>query len=308
MSSRNLDQDYYRFAKLPYLELRRTEFSRQHYKPHSHQQLSIGAILAGSTQVHYQGKFQTAKQGDLVIINPEQVHYCNPAAGDFRSYYMLYLDSQWCKTKFAALFYLKENCRAEGNQEIDEQRKSHQEEISPQERVLSLSQENSEQVFCPSMTLKDPELFQNYLTTVDALLSRQLTQAEQRLEQLVFELFSRHFSLPQKQQPEHALTQQCRRHLLADLAAAISIEQIAQQLDCRTETLIRQFKRDTGISPKAFLNNARIEQGKLLLKQGYNQADVALAVGFSDQSHFHKAFVNFTSATPGQYQKVYSSD
>lgn len=293
MSSRGLDQDYYRFAELPYLELRRTEFSRQHYKPHSHRQLSIGAILAGSTQVHYQGKLQTAEQGDLVIINPEQVHYCNPAAGDFRSYYMLYLDSQWCRKKLELLFFKEE---------------SHQEESSYEGNIHPLGLEKNDPVFCPSMTLKDPELFQNYLDTVDAILNQQPSQAEQRLEQLVFKLFSQYFTLPTKQLPEHVLTQQCRQILLTNLATPLSIEQIALQLGCRVETLIRQFKRDTGISPKAFLNNARIEQAKLLLKQGNSQAEVALAVGFSDQSHFHKTFVNFTSATPGQYQKINSSD
>lgn len=293
MSSRGLDQDYYRFAELPYLELRRTEFSRQHYKPHSHHQLSIGAILAGSTQVHYQGKFQTAEQGDLVIINPEQVHYCNPAAGNFRSYYMLYLDSQWCRKKLELLFFKEE---------------SHQEESSYEGSIHPLGLEQNDPVFCPSMTLKDPELFQNYLDTVDAILNQQSPQAEQQLEQLVFKLFSQYFTLPKKQQPEHILTQQCRQILLTNLATPLSIEQIALRLGCRVETLIRQFKRDTGISPKAFLNNARIEQAKLLLKQGNSQAEVALAVGFSDQSHFHKAFVNFTSATPGQYQKISSSD
>jgi AraC-like DNA-binding protein len=34
--------------------------------------------------------------------------------------------------------------------------------------------------------------------------------------------------------------------------------------------------------------------------------DVAQATGFSDQSHFHKAFTAYTTATPGQYLQARS--
>ncbi len=280
-TSRSINQQYWRFESLPHIELRRTEFSTQHYKPHSHKQLSIGAILEGCTYVNYQGREQLAQAGDLVIINPNKVHYCNPSSGHFRSYYMLYLDAGWCQEKLSALY----------------------------SQVVPSGEFDLQQIHCSQMTLQDPVLFKQYIQVINYFIENELSQADLMLDQLMLQLFSQHFSpivhiASGIQAPsEHKFTQYCRQSLLADMALPPGLDQIAQELDCRTETLIRYFKRDMGISPKAFLNNARIEQAKILLKGGSNLSDAALEVGFSDQSHFHKAFVNYTSATPRQYQK-----
>jgi len=295
MTSRTLDQNFYHFPELPWLELRRTEFSTQHYKPHSHQQLSIGAILDGSTQVCYLGKMQQAEKGDLVIINPGHIHYCNPETGHFRSYYMLYLDAHWCLQKLSALF--DQSSDLADHSAISVQRRSCKDDSD-------IVASKNLQIFCPDMTLQQPALLQLYLDTVHHLLNQELSEAEQALDQLIFNLFSQFFTPISGQQEEHRFTRYCRQRLLQDIVGPPAIESIAEELNCRTETLIRRFKKDTGISPKAFLNNARIEQARILLKSGLPLADIAQMTGFSDQSHFHKAFVSHTSSTPGQYQKA----
>ncbi|WP_235319687.1 helix-turn-helix transcriptional regulator [Pectobacterium fontis] len=78
---------------------------------------------------------------------------------------------------------------------------------------------------------------------------------------------------------------------------------MAEELNLRRETIVRQFRHDTGLTPMAFLNNARIEYAKSLLKQGTTLVDASYQSGFCDQSHFHKTFVHYTAATPGQYAR-----
>jgi len=76
---------------------------------------------------------------------------------------------------------------------------------------------------------------------------------------------------------------------------------LAKEIALRKETLIRTFKQDTGLTPGSFLNIARIEYAKSLLREGWSIVDAGNDSGFADQSHFHKTFVRYTAATPGQY-------
>ena len=54
--------------------------------------------------------------------------------------------------------------------------------------------------------------------------------------------------------------------------------------------IIRLFKANVGLTPHAFQINLKINQAREQLKQGVSLAELAVNLGFSDQSHFHKAF------------------
>ena len=53
-----------------------------------------------------------------------------------------------------------------------------------------------------------------------------------------------------------------------------------------------------------YLNKIRIEQSKLLLKNTDSSiVEIAMEVGFEDQSYFSKVFKNLTKMTPKQYRQ-----
>src|SRR5690606_31286819 len=65
------------------------------YTRHSHEHFSIGAITAGrSTYVHEQAHFEVSA-GTVVLMNPADVHACNPINDEPWSYLMLYVDTAW---------------------------------------------------------------------------------------------------------------------------------------------------------------------------------------------------------------------
>ena len=97
------------------------------------------------------------------------------------------------------------------------------------------------------------------------------------------------------------ISQRLRLALLDDLRDPPSLDSLADRFSLRKETLIRHFRRDTGMTPGHFLIQSRIEYARARLRAGDAIADVAYQCGFADQSHFHKAFVSFTAATPRQY-------
>ena len=47
---------------------------------------------------------------------------------------------------------------------------------------------------------------------------------------------------------------------------------------------------------------AELRYSRALLRQGRDIADVALACGFFDQSHFHRYFKAMTTVTPQEYR------
>ena len=67
----------------------------------------------------------------------------------------------------------------------------------------------------------------------------------------------------------------------------------------------RQFKKDVGMTPSAYLNHLRIEYSKkLLCRQGVNQmsiGEISLSAGFCDQHYFSRVFKAKTKLTPQEY-------
>ncbi|WP_434777403.1 AraC family transcriptional regulator [Neisseria sp. Ec49-e6-T10] len=265
-------QYYFSSIQMPFLELRATYHSTQSYKAHSHKTFSIGAITYGQTQLHQNNQTTLLNVGDLVLIPPDMIHSCNPLQNQARSYYMLYLDYDWCLTKTKHLYG-----------------------------------QNTHAFYCPAPKISEPYLFTQYMALVSALKNHKLTLAEQKLDTFIHHIFKHHCApFEQTTHTTHHFTQHIKNTFNHNLDSPPKLTELAKQFNLRQETLIRQFKKKTGISPKAYLNNLRVEQAKKLLKNGQPISDVAYQLGFCDQSHFQKIFSLYTACTPRQYQQIRS--
>src|SRR5207302_3842112 len=65
--------------------------------------------------------------------------------------------------------------------------------------------------------------------------------------------------------------------------------------------LVRSFTRTFGVAPHAYRLGRRIEIARQRLLDGQPPADVAVSVGFFDQSHFTRHFKRHVGTTPGHY-------
>ncbi|ACT12594.1 MULTISPECIES: AraC family transcriptional regulator [Pectobacterium] len=269
-----INQSYWFSPRLPHVESRSTYNSSHAYKTHSHAQFSIGAIEHGETRCHYRNDIHHLQVGDLIFIDPQQPHSCNPLPGKTRSYHMLYLDVGWCLDQIAT------HC---GYQ--------------------------ADTLHCSCVVLRDPALFTHYQHIITLLYRGEIASADNQLKAMLNPIWQQYCqpassclpALPH--QAPQTTTHHVRERLLNNLQEAPSLETLAEELNLRRETIVRQFRHDTGITPMAFLNNARIEYAKSLLKQGTPLVDTSYQSGFCDQSHFHKTFVQYTAATPGQYAR-----
>ena len=271
MQVKEIEQQFLRMADLPQMELRSTRCSTQGYKSHSHAEFSIGYLHSGSTCLTCDGREQQIMQGDLVIIEPEKVHACNPIDDGSRGYHMLYIDAQWCLEWLSALY---------------------------EKSVSKFS--------CEQTVIRDPKVIEPFLTLVDLLQRGHVSEASAQLDDLAVALLAPYCDPVDNAGISDERAVRVKQQLLSELSNPPALDQLAEREGCTREALIRLFKRHYRITPIAFANNARIEHAKLLLRQGRAIVDVAQDVGFADQSQFHRTFVNYTASTPRQYQQARS--
>jgi AraC family transcriptional regulator len=68
----------------------------------------------------------------------------------------------------------------------------------------------------------------------------------------------------------------------------------------------RLFKRSTGLTPMAYVERSRIRQAQDLLRMAeLPLSEVALVVGFADQSHFTRRFHRHVGCTPAAFARAY---
>lgn len=95
---------FFKSKNLPYLEARFVKNSEIHYHKHFHKTLSIGAIEEGKVSFSCQNSDTILQPNEIVIINPNIVHSCNPIENEARTYHMIYLDSLWCQNLQETIF------------------------------------------------------------------------------------------------------------------------------------------------------------------------------------------------------------
>ncbi|MFA1626348.1 helix-turn-helix domain-containing protein [Rhizobium mongolense] len=92
--------------------------------------------------------------------------------------------------------------------------------------------------------------------------------------------------------------------LLENLDGDISISEVAQACDLSRGYFIRAFRETTGMTPYKWLLSERIDRARDLLRTSNTPlAEVAIACGFADQSHFTRVFSTIVGATPGNWRR-----
>ena len=79
----------------------------------------------------------------------------------------------------------------------------------------------------------------------------------------------------------------------------LSLEELAAIAQLSAYHFCRSFKRSTGLTPHQYIIRQRVERAKLLLKDGkMGISEVAIACGFTHQSHLNRHFKRLTGVTP----------
>jgi AraC family transcriptional regulator len=90
----------------------------------------------------------------------------------------------------------------------------------------------------------------------------------------------------------------------ANLDRPVHIPDLAARAGLSVHHCGRAFRTSTGVTPRAFIGQRRIERARTLI-DGTDQplADIAAAAGFATQSHLTTAFRRATGFTPAAYRR-----
>ncbi|MEJ7855879.1 AraC family transcriptional regulator [Acinetobacter baumannii] len=265
--------EFWQDRRMPYVETRRSCFGRTCYKSHSHPTFSIGAIDEGNSV--FQSSFGTVQKisaGTLVIVPAHVEHSCNPMPNQAWSYQMLHLDLAWLNQLYS--------------------------EFQEQGLDLHIPQHKP-------LIIKEESLYEAFTEMNETLFDAQklIFEKEQSLLHCLIHLLLPHFILEEIQKPQYLYKDFLKLiDVISSSEAFISLEELAQRVGLSRYAIIRLFKANVGLTPHAFQINLKINQAREQLKQGVPLAELAVNLGFSDQSHFHKAFKAHTGVTPRQFQ------
>lgn len=89
-------------------------------------------------------------------------------------------------------------------------------------------------------------------------------------------------------------------HLIRKSDGLITVEDLSSKVFISKRQLEREFKQKIGMSPKSYMQLARLNKVNRIIKEGkrVELGDIAYICGYSDQAHFIRDFKKFTGEAP----------
>ncbi|WP_375508387.1 AraC family transcriptional regulator [uncultured Caballeronia sp.] len=262
---------FWRDARLPFIEARAIDDGRKiSYGRHAHETFSIGAVRGGESIYESGRASQRVGPGAVVLMNPHDVHACNPLDDRPWSYRMLNIDTAW---------------------------------LTSLQHDLGFSHDEGFRAFSTAASWQ-PELYAG-LNRLYATLIDKFADPLQKHSAVIEFIDDAHRWLnpapAQAKDKSHKL-ERAVQYIRAHRTRSLSLDEICTAAQLSASYLIRAFKSRYGMTPHAYLVNCRVEFSRAELKRGRPIAEVAADAGFADQAHLHRVFRQLVAATPGQYR------
>lgn len=209
--------------------------------------------------------------GEIITVNPGEVHDGSPIGDGGRAWRMLYLDPAIVAELTADL--------------SPDSKGSTYEFIQPK--------------------IRDDRIAQAFRQLFQVLTSSDACQLETESTLLAF-LASLLQPKPQAERAVPSGIAWACKLMEGDPASAPTLAFLAHHAGLSRYQFLRSFARATGLTPHAYLMQRRIHRARSLIAGGAKFSEAALASGFSDQSHMTRLFVRNFGVSPGAYAKAIS--
>jgi AraC-like DNA-binding protein len=277
--------------------------------PHFHDEYLICAQLVGEEECQVSGKTQRFSAGDVVLINPQQVHTGNQTANQLLEYVSLYVDRELVE-RLAA-----EWRAATSSPEFTVVKAGSQPELVARlVDLLGLVREHrGSRLYPAEHTPPDPEIelptgaSEDEHDPVESDLSVETALAE--VVMLAFEEFS-NLRQPMLRSTNRVGNRKIARSVeyirsLDNNASSPTLEQLAEVAGLSKYHFLRQFSQVVGMTPGAYLRTLRLcHAARKLRTTDMPILEVALSVGFADHPSFSRAFARYMGMTPSEYQRL----
>ncbi len=263
---------FWRAPRFDGLECLAASFRTHVYEPHTHDTFVVGGILSGC-QVYWQrGEQIFAGPGDLVFVNPYELHDGIPEGHGY-TYRMTY----------PSISLL---------QKIAEDLTDKPQNGTP---------------FFPEASVHDPVLCQEFIKAHKSIQNRTIDlEAEEPLYMIFAKLLARYGSFKEHAFGESApvAVKKTREYLEESFMDNVHLDDLATMTGYSKYHLIRSFKKATGQTPHAYLTDVRVRNARRLLVKGTSPSETACLCGFSDQAHLTRQFKSRVGTTPAAFRKA----
>jgi AraC-like DNA-binding protein len=289
------------------------------FSPHFHDEYLICAQIRGEEECQVSGKVQRFGPGDVVLINPQQVHTGNAAGSEELEYISLYVDRP-------VVEQLADQLGAPTRSpEFTTVKQDHPDLVAKLGELLSLVREHQgNQLYPLPNTPEDPEvelpppfdheqLHEHVHATAEREYHGDRLSLESTLHEvllLAFEEFS-NLKQPALRSTARIGHRKIARSLeyIRSLEAAgspnLSLDELAEVAGLSKYHFLRQFSQVVGMTPGAYLRTLRLcHAARKLRTTDMPILEVALSVGFADHPSFSRAFARHMGMTPSEYQKL----
>lgn len=238
---------------------------------HTHEQFGVGLIARGAQKSASGRGVVEAGAGDIITVNPGEVHDGAPIGDGGRSWRMLYLDP--------VIVGDLANDIAEG-------------------RTASAFEFTAPTIRDTRIAGLFRRLFQT-MTYSDA--GQDGLEADETILLFLGGLLQ---PRPEEQHSVPAGIASARALIDDDPVSPLTLTALAREAGLSRYQFLRSFARVTGLTPHAYLMQRRIHRARQLIGRGMRLAEVAADSGFSDQSHMTRLFVRSFGMAPGTYAKA----
>jgi transcriptional regulator, AraC family len=255
------------------IESVRAHFVGHAYDPHWHDSFLVGFTEQGVQQFNCRRVRHQSTAGQVFLLEPGDLHDGHAPTAEGFTYSTLYLEPNWLDTELRALF-----------------------EQAPGDSLPRFAD-----TLC-----HDERLAHATALAFQAVHRQELRIVRQTAMDTLLTTLTRHLHWRKRLNPDPRLpltAQRARDFLHAHFDQDIGLEQVAQACGVDRFRLTRAFKTAFGLAPHAYLIQLRLSRARRLLAQGQTPAEVAMALGFADQSHLGRWFRRAYQLTPADYRR-----
>jgi len=102
----------------------------------------------------------------------------------------------------------------------------------------------------------------------------------------------------------HPQIERAKRFIEESYRRRISLSTVADALHISPNHLSRLFRRQTGLTLTAYVQQVRLERAMLLLADGsHTISEIAYRVGYQNYRDFYRNFVKYEKTSPGQFRR-----
>ena len=240
-------------------------YRRHAFRAHSHDTFTFGIILEGAFGLTIDGLDHQVEAGRFSFIEPHAVHTgrCLSAELEYRNAYV-------------------------GREAL--------------EGLLGIEPDSPWTIACHRPFPADAGLARDFRQAHAALQGH--ADPSDDFAGVLGEIVRRFFRRERRASREPAHRRAVRRVLdvlRSSYERNVSLEELSSAAGLSRFHLLRVFRAEMGMPPHAYLLQVRIEHAIPRLLAGESLADVALRVGFYDQSHFGRYFKSIVGTPPGDF-------